>query len=420
MALLFLYTSWLPFLLLLPWGRRSPALWSWLPVGAGVTASAYALVTFSVWPQANIRVDLLLALLVVFACDAVGWLVVAITLLSGRRRRALTSTARLMATTACVAVGAWLAVGIGGLVESRRTHRETVARFRHGQALLLEAKLRNRGNALIAYGPLESSDAWLARWVGVWDLEATAVRIRSLVVTGDREVWVRFDCNVPECEAGPGTLERSDEDRAIANVRGLGGGGWELALGGASPDSISVRARSLTGGDPVLAEAQRRMLEEVPDQVQGELVALGTHSVLEWLPSHVALTEVRLWRQERKIYGVALCQVVVPGRSTMLMPKLFEAELQPDDSFPLQVSRCGGLMQLLPQGLTLTGRDPRDWRAERTVRLEPRAVVRDPGLDLTPSTSVEAWRDWTEAAVRPVIRWNAPTQDPTTSPPSEG
>ncbi|HEV8631625.1 MAG TPA: hypothetical protein VGV61_15005, partial [Thermoanaerobaculia bacterium] len=133
-----------------------------------------------------------------------------------------------------------------------------------------------------------------------------------------------------------------------------------------------------------------------------------TYSALEWLPQHVALTEIRLWREGTKIHGLGLCSVVLPASDTMLFPQRFDTRVRSGGSFDLPLARCGGTLRPVSGGLELTGRDPRDWRWRRTVLLEHATRVADPALDLVPGTDLAAWRQWMRSVVPPVVQWKAP------------
>jgi hypothetical protein len=414
-ALLFLFTSWLPFVLVLPWARRVPALrGSWVAVGVGVAAATYTLVTLRLWPGASIRVDLLLVMAVLAASEVVAWLLLVGALAADRRRRTLPARGRAAGWIACAAVGAWLAAGALGVVQMTVSGRALMTRHRQGQGLLLEAALRDRERAAIAYGDLEPDPLGTTPWVGVWELEATTARLRTLVVTAQGRVWLRFECGLPECEAGPGTLEGAAGSPAVARVPGPGGGTWEVRLAPALAGHlrVAVQPPGATGGGALEATARRRLLPAAQEE-PGELESLGAFSSLEALPAHLALTELRLWRRGGSIHGLALCQIALPGSLTHLRPQVFAAELSTDgSSFTLPVDRCRGTVRIVPDGLELTGRDPRSRQAERTVLLRPGARVRDAALDLTPDSTLEAWREWTEVVIRPILDWRPPSAAP--------
>ncbi|HEV8629334.1 MAG TPA: hypothetical protein VGV61_03385, partial [Thermoanaerobaculia bacterium] len=274
LALGFLFTSWLPFALLLPWARRANGLRvAWLPALAGALAAAYAVITRRLWPEANIRVDLLPVLAVVFACDVVGLTIVTQVLLADRRAPRLTPPARLLARLAAVAGAAWLLVAGLGFSWSQLSLVRAVRRLDSGQRLLLAAKLRDRDSAAIAYGPLAAAEAQLGPWVGVWDLQPPAAWVRTMVIAGDRRVWVRFQCAVGECEAGPGTLELGDLGEAQATVGKMGGGGWALRLTTLPGGALRVGAAPLAGEarGPQTAAARRRVLPAAGPAIPGEL-----------------------------------------------------------------------------------------------------------------------------------------------------
>lgn len=418
-ALLFLFTSWIPFALLLPAARRERKLRiAWLPVVVGLLASVYAAVTFLAWPRASIRLDLLLVLAGLFAADAAAAIAVARALFGKRPEPALSPPARGFARGAALTAIAWLAVAAMGFAWSRVSAARSTAGYFHGQELLLAAKLRDRESAAIAYGPLSTADAALAPWVGVWDLASSTGRVTTLVLAADRRVWLRFDCTPGSCEAGPGTLELAGADRASAQVPGSGGRIWGLELRKLPAGELEVSiAPSAGSAGPLVATARPRALPAAAAPPPGDLEPLGIFSVLEWLPQHVALTELRLWRQGRKIYGIALCHIALPARPTMFSPRRFESVESDDGSFAVDVERYGGTARLAAGALELTGRDPNNWQKRRTVTLLPAAQLRDPRLDLIPGHDLARWREWARDVVPPIVDWTAPERPEVREPP---
>lgn len=268
-ALLFLFTSWLPFALLLPLARRDRRLRiAWLPVIVGLLSSAYCAATFVAWPRASIRLDLLVVLAGVFAADTAAAILVVHALFRNRLDPAPSPRARRLARGAAFAAMAWLAVAAMGFAWSQFSAARSMAGYFHGQELLLAAKLRDRESAAIAYGPLFTADAALAPWIGVWDLASSTGRVTTLVVTADRRIWLRFDCTPGTCEAGPGMLQVHSPDRMSAQVPGLGGASGDSSSGGYRREScrlLSRRRRESTAAGrswrpPAFARSRQRPL----------------------------------------------------------------------------------------------------------------------------------------------------------------
>lgn len=414
----FLLTSWIPFVLVLPWvGRRDLPRVLWVPVVLGLLAAVYSGLTFWLWPQASIRLDLVLLWPVVWLADLGGCLLLGWALFHDRQERSLTKPARTAATLTVLGAAAWIVVAAGAWTSVWFETSRAASRFELGHRLLLSAKLQDAESARLAYGTTRTDDPVLEPWVGVWDLDSES-RFTTLIVSAERRVWFRFRCGDRECEEGPGRLEPVDPDLAVAFVPHPGApqGRWSLQLEAATGDVLDIRIEADWAGatsPPVRAEARRRTLPP-PSPVPSELESLGTFSALEWRPEHVALTELRLWRDDHELIGLYLAQTALPGRETMLFPKVLTG-IRPaaDGSFTFEVDdrRIEGRWR--GDALELTGRGP--WGNDRALVLERRERVVNPALRLVPTSTREAWEEWMEAAVPPVVPWEPPRRQAATS-----
>ncbi|HVS64690.1 MAG TPA: hypothetical protein VMT85_14440, partial [Thermoanaerobaculia bacterium] len=194
LALAFLLTGWVPFALVLPYAWRGvlPRLMG-VPALLGAVAAGYTALSLRLWPDANIRVDLLFLLPVLWASYLGGCSFLLVALLRDRRRRRLAPSTRTVAAVALLAGGGWAMVSVASTARGLLKARDLGSRFDHGQRLQLAAKLQDAQSAGLAYGPLSSADPALRPWVDVWRL-ADADRFTTLIITGDRRVWLRFQC----------------------------------------------------------------------------------------------------------------------------------------------------------------------------------------------------------------------------------
>ena len=381
-----------------------------MPVAAGGAGSLYTLATLG--HSANIRIDLLLVVAAIFICNSIGLVVLVSVLVADRWRQTLDARARSASWVASVAIAVGLAAAGWSWVSVVRSNQLRTVQHLRGFDLLLEAKLRSHANAETAYGPLSTEDPRLAEWVGVWDLEPPAGRVRTVVITAEREAWIRFECGSRECEVGPGTLALEGRTAAAAVVPAMGGGTWELELElneTADGAEMHVAARQRSGSQELeAARARRRVLLDPVESAEAELEPLGAFSAVEWRGNHVALTEFRLWRRGGRLFGIAMCGKAVPGRSTFLQPKPFQAELLDGNRFALPLGACGRTGRLQVGAVEIVGHAAGDWGVDRALRMASGSLVPDVALDLVPAISVEAWKEWTTVVLPPLTEWTAP------------
>ncbi|HMB48166.1 MAG TPA: hypothetical protein VKN63_07815, partial [Afifellaceae bacterium] len=310
---LVLLVAW--FLLIHPAFRagRFVRLWLLFVILAGVAALIHEIRIYFFTTEA-IRVEILLFSVILLVLYGVTTILLFIT---GRRWPAALLGLVLLVT------------GAGMSVEAIKLQRETARLtelFRQRNALLFEAKFRNLQTYRSYFGPLERADTPFP--AGHWQPRETGY-YKRLIVNADGDAWLFYSCGETECalqnkEAG---LEPADDGSAQS---------WQVELH--PPAGMMVPATiSRQGPDGLLVasgERQATFLATPPPVGSGPdvqmLTYLGTFADTTCRNQHADVRQVWLWRQDDRLFAVAILSTLVAGRTSRFVEPLVLGEGERD------------------------------------------------------------------------------------------
>ena len=375
-----LLVLWLP--LLWPAFRLTGKARAWLliVVAAGLSAGLYeAWMWFS--GPAGIRFDILLLAPVLLCLYASA----AAVLWWRQWRRAALAFGLLVAVVGGLMAHLWIAAG-------RESARLTEV-FHAGNALLFEAKFRSDDDYRAYFGLEETNAANFP--IGHW-LAQDGGHFTRLVVNPAGRAWLFFRCGETECHHGPGEQ----------GLQPAAGGAWKAWQGTLKPRvgnpvplriiqessarlSVEVKGRQVVfaaAPPPVAAAAGSRSIEY-----------LGAYAALVCEERHSVLRQLWLWRDETRVYAIALAASVVAGRrADFLTPHVLGAGTRDGDRWSFGWQHNGQQWQasVVLDGsgadftLQIGNREP------EAVKLRRGAIIGDEVVELAPLTTKADWDHW--------------------------
>ncbi len=375
-----LLVLWLP--LLWPAFRLTGKARAWLlfVVGAGISADLYELWTWfgrtgGVSFHALLVGPALLCLYV--SAVAVLWW--------QQWRRVAVTLGLLLILVGGVLAHLWISAGREG---ARLTEV-----FHAGNALLFEAKFRNEDGYRAYFGLDEAgSDSFPAgHWLAQDDSHFT-----RLIVNPAGRAWLFYRCGETECHHGPGEQ----------GLKAAAGAAWKAWRGALKPRvgnpvpvriiqenrerlSVEVKGRRIIFGaapPPIKAASAPQALE-----------FLGAYGALVCRDRHTLLRQVWLWREEGRLYAVALAASVAAGRrAAFLTPHVLGEGIRHGDAWSFDWQHNGQKWQA---SVALDGDDAEftlriGAREPETVRLLRGAIIGDEVVELAPLTTKADWDHW--------------------------
>ncbi|MDX1485616.1 MAG: hypothetical protein R3229_14170 [Alphaproteobacteria bacterium] len=380
---LFLYYAllilWVP--LLWPALRSAGGARVWLLVvaTAGALATAHE-IRMVFWTREAIRVDIFLLTI------ALGALYVsaAVVLFVAGARRWASALGLALAVIGAGTAYEWVALG--------RESARLTANFHARNALLFEARFRDRETYAEVFGPLEGPRRDLP--LGHWRAEEGS-RLTRLVVNGEGRAWLFYRCGETECAIGPGggalKPTAADPDRWQAALEPRVGAPWTVDIARSGPDRLTVAAKGapvpmFKAPPPIAPPAGRR-----------ELSFLGRFANLRCTGQHAVIRQLWLWRDGERLHGVGIFVTKVAGRhARFVSPMVMGEGTREGAGWRFRWQREGrphsALVSIDGEAVGLELTRPR-LPVERSV-LGPKPVFADEAVGLAPLTSRADWARW--------------------------
>ena len=363
------------------WARA----WLLIVVGAGISADLYEV--WSWFGRAGgvsfhaLLVGPALLCLYVSAVAVLWW---------QQWRRAAMALGLLLVLVGGVMAHLWVSVGREG---ARLTEV-----FHAGNALLFEAKFRSEDDYRTYFGLDDNGSASFpaGHWLAQDDSHFT-----RLVVNPAGRAWLFYRCGETECHHGP----------SEQGLKAAAGGAWKAWQGALKPRigslvplqiiqessarlSVEVKGRQLT------VVAAPPPVDATPAQQTIEFLGAFAALVCEERGSN--LRQVWLWREEGRLYAVALAASVAAGRrADFLTPHVLGEGTLNGDAWSFDWHHNG---QKWLASVALHGNDA-DFtlqigeREPETVSLASGAIVEDEVVELAPLTMKADWDRWFETVL---------------------
>ena len=375
-----LLVLWLPLLWpafrLTGWARA----WLLFVVGAGISADLYELWTWF-GRTGGVSFHALLvgpALLCLY--------VSAVAVLWWRQwRRAAMALGLLLVLAGGVMAHLWVSAGREG---ARLTEV-----FHAGNAMLFEAKFRSEDDYRAYFGLDDDTGASFP--AGHW-LTRDDSHFTRLVVNPAGRAWLFYRCGETECHHGPG-------DRVLQAAAGASWKAWRGALKPrvGSPVPVEVIQENSTRLS-VEVKGRRMSFAAAPPPVaaapaQRAIEFLGGYAALVCQDHHSLLRQVWLWREEGRLYAVALAASVAAGRrADFLTPHVLGEGTRDGDAWSFEWHHNGqpwrARVVLAGAGAAFTLQIGE--REPETVSLASGTIIEDEVVELAPLTMKSDWDHW--------------------------
>lgn len=265
--------------------------------------------------------------------------------------------------------------------------------FHAGNAMLFEAKFRGEDGYRAYFGLDEAgTDSFPA---GHW-LAQDGSHFTRLIVNPAGRAWLFFRCGETECHHGPG-------EQGLQPAAGAAWKAWQGALTPRVGNPVPVQ---------IIQENSERLSVEVkglqlafvaaPPPIvtapaQQSIEFLGAFSALVCRERHSVLRQVWLWREEGRLYAIALAASVAAGRrADFLTPHVLGEGTRNGDAWSFNWQHNGQTWQA---SVALAGAEA-DFtlrigeREPETVRLASGAIIEDEVIELAPLTTKADWHNW--------------------------
>jgi hypothetical protein len=358
-----------------------------LAIGLGVLAGVHEVRMTFFTPEA-IRIDIFLITVILGGLYAVA----AVQLFQrGWRRTA-------------GALGAALGVVVLGMgyeiVEAGREGARLTANFNARNALLFEAKFRDRETFDRVFGPFASKDG-ADLPVGHWQGGDKAPYPR-LIVNARGHAWLFYRCGDTECAVGPGGT-------ALAPAGAAGKAAWQAELVPSIGAPWPVRILR-TGPESLRIETRGKSVDmmrappPIPVKPKPQhLTYLGRFADIVCIRAHADVRQLWLWRDEGRLFAVGVFQTLLHGREAKFVTPVVLGEGKKDGTgWRFEWKREAGAYRAVIEikdekaALTLT----RPGRAPLRAALANEPVFSDPAIELAPLSSPDDWAHWFKVVLR--------------------
>ncbi len=384
-----LLAIWLP--LLWPAFRLAGRARIWLLIVAacGALATVHE-IRIVFWTISAIRLDIFLIAILLLVLYAIT----AVVLVRANRRKASAMLALALLVIGGGMAWNWFLLG--------RKSEHVMATFKAANALLFEAKFRDRETYLRQFGPFEPADA---HPVGHWTARDPIFYTR-LIINGAGRAWLFYRCAGSDCAY----RSRDAGLRPIAGEAGADGAAtpsgksWQTAVGRQTGPPFPVRiTRTDAGGLGVEVQGETISFAAAPPPIAAtppvaKLKYLGAYASATCLRQIAKIRQLWLWREGTRLYGVGIFATLPAGQRADFVSPVVLGEGRPDGAswrFELRhrgddwtatvtLDRADGLALALDRAGQAT---------ERLTLRQP-AIFHDEVIDLASLTGKAAWNHW--------------------------
>jgi hypothetical protein len=355
----------------------------WLTIGLGILAVAHEVRMTFFTPEA-IRIDIFLITVILG-----GLYAVAATQLFQRGWR---RTAGALG----VALGV-IVLGMGyEIVQTGREGARLTANFNARNALLFEAKFRDRETYERVFGPFAARDDTDLP-IGHWKAGDRAPYPR-LIVNARGQAWLFYRCTDTECAVGPdGTplvpASTGADAKASwqAELAPRVGAPWPVRINRTGPKSLRIE----TKGKSV---DMTRMPPPIPTIVKPKrLEYLGRFAAITCIRAHADVRQLWLWRDGKRLFAVGVFRILLHGRKADFVTPVVLGKGKKEGAgwrfeWRREARAYAALIDIAGDKVTLTLTRP--GRGPERATLADKPVFSDAAIELAPLSSPEDWEHW--------------------------
>ena len=286
-----------------------------------------------------------------------------------------------------------LVIGAGMSLEWIKLQRESARLtelFHERNALLFDAKFRDRQTYQAYFGPLDSDGSPFP--VGHWRPDEGYYK--RLIVNANGDVWLFYGCGETECALRSGKA-------------GLppAAGDWQAEL--TPPSGLPMKVTITRQGADILSlaagERQFSFRATPPPVGSGpaakELTYLGAFAHAACRRQHSDVRQVWLWRQGERLFAVAIMSPLVAGRTNRFVEPLYLGEgKRQGEAWRFTWERHARIWEALltPADGSVSLNLKRNDQEAVQIILDKKAIVEDEMIALAPLSSAADWQHWFE------------------------